>query len=481
MSRNIIFYITLMGFFGLLLSLAIQGGSAVEAEKYVSGQIAIQGNEQQLFSEFSHNLQHPISILLLQILCIILTVRLFSWLAVKIRQPSVIGEIIAGIVLGPSLLGLIFPDVSTFLFPESSLPNLQFLSQIGLVLFMFIVGMELDISVLMKKIPNAVVISHASIVFPCLLGAGIAYFLYPSYAPDNIPFTGFALFMGIAMSITAFPVLARIIQERNMGKSSLGAMILVCAAADDVTAWCLLAVVIAIVKAGSIAEALITLVFLACYIMLMWYVIKPLLHRFSHRYFTRETMNKTSVTAIFVVLLMSAYMTEIIGVHALFGAFLAGIIMPADPGFRQVFAGKIEDLSLVLLLPLFFAFTGLRTQIGLLNELGQWMVCLAIIAVAVVGKFFGSAIAAKFVGHSWRDSLIIGALMNTRGLMELVVLNIGYDLGILSVEIFSMMVLMALVTTFMTSPAMDIIDYCHRKLKNVDNLAIGKKMLQQIR
>jgi Kef-type K+ transport system membrane component KefB len=458
MNRNLLFYIITVTLFGLLVYLVIQQGQLLKDAQLVS-QIAGEAVQKKtVFSEMAHNLRQSLSILILQILVIILTAQLFSRLIVKINQPAVMGEIIAGIFLGPSFLGLWFPDIAAFIFPASSFANLHILSQIGLLLFMFIIGMEVDVSVLQQKANNAVVISHTGIAFSYFLGVGLAYFLYAPYAPDNVTFSAFALFMGIAMSITAFPVLARIVQERGMSKTPLALMVITCAATDDVTAWCLLAVVIAAVKASSMTGALITILLAVAYILLMLYGVKPLLQRIAHRSFTRETMSRRVIAAIFGILLTSAYLAEIIGIHALFGAFMAGVIIPQVHEFKQVLAEKIEDLSLVLLLPLFFAFTGLRTQIGLLNDPHLWAICLLVIAVAIVGKFVGSSLAARFVGQSWRDSLVIGALMNTRGLMELVVLNIGYDLGVLSPEIFTMLVLMALITTFMTGPAIDLIN-----------------------
>lgn len=456
--------------FGMLMWFIIQQGHLLEVEKVA--QITTDSKVQEstsFFSEIFHQMKHPFAIFLLQIITIILAARLFSWLVIKIKQPTVIGEIIAGIILGPSLVGLLFPDVFSFIFPANSLSNLQFLSQVGLILFMFIVGMELDLQVLKRQSKAAVIISHASIIFPYFLGVALAYLLYREFAPKHVDFTSFALFMGIAMSITAFPVLARIVQERGMTKSSVGLTVITCAAVDDITAWCLLAIVIAIVKAGGISGGLATIVLSGVYILFMFFIARPLLQRLANRYFTRETVNKPVVAFVFVILLVSAYLTESIGIHALFGAFVAGIIIPTNLEFRRVITEKIEDVSLVLLMPLFFAYTGLRTQIGLLNTTHLWLICLLVITVAVVGKFVGSAVAARIVGKTWKDSLIIGALMNTRGLMELVVLNIGYDLGVLSAEIFTILVLMALITTFMTGPAIDLINFLFTKRSNKED------------
>jgi Kef-type K+ transport system membrane component KefB len=312
---------------------------------------------------------------------------------------------------------------------------------------------------LKNKANEAVVISHASIVIPFALGVGLAYFIYYQFAPPGIEFLSFSLFMGIAMSITAFPVLARIVQERGIHKTRLGTIVITCAAADDITAWCLLAAVIAIVKAGSFVSSIYIIGLAISYVLMMLFVVKPFLKRVGDLYANKNNLKKSVVAIFFLMLIVSSYLTEIIGIHALFGAFVAGAIMPDIAKFRNVFIEKVEDISLILLLPLFFVFTGLRTEIGLINEPYLWKITGYIILVAVIGKFLGSALAARFVGQSWQESLTIGALMNTRGLMELVVLNIGYELGVLSPKIFTMMVIMALVTTFMTGPALDLINF----------------------
>jgi len=464
--KNSFFYIGVIGGFTALMYWIVLLGAKLEQGRNIV--IPDNGNTQwqEFINSLVHNLEHPLAILLAQIVTIILAARLFGWVCKKIGQPTVIGEIIAGIVLGPSLLGMYFPEFSETLFPAASLGNLQFLSQIGLILFMFVIGMELDLNVLKNKAHDAVVISHASIIIPFALGMGLAYYVYQSFAPEGVQFLSFALFLGIAMSITAFPVLARIVQERGLHKTRLGTVVITCAAADDITAWCLLAAVIAIVKAGSFVSALYIIGLAALYVVLMVKVVRPFLTRIGNLYYTRESLSKPIVAIFFLTLIVSSYATEVIGIHALFGAFMAGAIMPNNIKFRNIFIEKVEDVALVLLLPLFFVFTGLRTQIGLLNDPYLWKVTGWIILVAVVGKFIGSAIAAKFVGQSWKDSLTIGALMNTRGLMELVVLNIGYDLGVLTPEIFAMMVIMALVTTFMTGPALDFINWIFKSKKD---------------
>lgn len=408
------------------------------------------------------NLHHPLSILILQILVIILASRILGWIMSLINQPTVIGEILAGIMLGPSLLGLYLPEATSFLFPVESLGNLQFLSQIGLILFMFIIGMELDIGILRQRAQAAIFISNASIVVPFVMGVAMAYFLFESFSPAGSRFIPFALFMGIAMSITAFPVLARIVQERGLSRTPLGMTAITCAAINDITAWGILAVVVAIANATAVSGAFLTILLSMVYVVVMLLLMRPLLNKVAHKYTVRETISKPVVAIVLSTMLISAYITEVIGIHALFGAFMAGVIIPDNARFKQIMAEKIEDVSLVLLLPLFFVYTGLRTQIGLLNEPGLWLTALVVIAVAVAGKFAGSALAAKYTGQSWKDSLLIGALMNTRGLIELVALNIGYDIGVLSPEIFTILVLMALVTTFMTGPAMSLINFAYR-------------------
>lgn len=461
-SRNILFYLLIIGIFSALIYWIASQGIQIEQGR----QIVRPAHEGNAFQEFlqslTHNLTHPLAILLAQIVSIILAARLFGWICKRIGQPSVVGEIIAGIVLGPSLAGLYWPEFSAALFPAQSLGNLQFLSQIGLIMFMFVVGMELDLNVLKTRAHEAVVISHASIVIPFALGMGLSYFIYATFAPPNIEFLSFGLFMGIAMSITAFPVLARIVQERGIHKTKLGAIVITCAAADDITAWCILAAVIAIVKAGSFASSLYVILLAIGYVVVMLKIVRPFLKRVGDLHASQENLSKPVVAIFFVTLILSSYLSEVIGIHALFGAFMAGAIMPENTRFRSVFIEKIEDVALVLLLPLFFVFTGLRTQIGLLNDPDLWKVTGYIILVAVIGKFAGSALAARVVGQNWKDSLTIGALMNTRGLMELVVLNIGYDLGVLGPEIFAMMVIMALLTTVMTGPALDLIGWLFR-------------------
>lgn len=462
--RSFLFYTTTIGAFMLLMYMVVMLAQHNLEHPEELNNIA---NEASAWKSFVVNLfedmDNPLPILLLQITVILAAVKVFGWICQKIGQPSVVGEIIAGVVLGPSLFGLYFPDASDFIFPVSSLHNIEVLSQIGLILFMFIVGLELNIRTIRKKANEAIIISHASIILPFGLGFILAYFMYGEFTHSNVPFMSFALFMGIAMSITAFPVLARIVHERGINKTPLGPIVITCAAIDDITAWCILAAVIAIVKAGSFASSIYVIIVAIAYVIFMFKVLRPFLRRMAENWSSKRIMSKSMLIIYFLILFLSAYATEVIGIHALFGAFIAGVVMPTNMNFREVLTKKIEDIALVIFLPLFFVYTGLRTEIGLLNDVHLWLVCLAIIALAVIGKFVGSALAARFVGSSWKDSTIIGVLMNTRGLMELVVLNIGHDLGVLTPEVFAMMVVMALVTTFMTSPLLSLVDKIFKK------------------
>ncbi|MBA0882671.1 cation:proton antiporter domain-containing protein [Flavobacterium undicola] len=468
--KNTLFYLSVTGVFSALIYWIIGRGKLLELRK--PNLVVNVGNDSfaDFINSMLHNFQDPLAILLAQIVMIILVARIFGWFFKKIGQPTVIGEIIAGIVLGPSLLGMYFPEFSAALFPVKSLGNLKFLSQIGLILFMFVIGMELDIKVLRNKASEAIVISHASIIIPFSMGIGLSYFVYNQFAPEGVEFLSFSLFMGIAMSITAFPVLARIVQERGIHKTRLGSIVITCAAADDITAWCLLAVVIAIVKAGDFVGSFYVISLALLYVLAMIFIVKPFLKRIGDLYSEKENIGKPVMAIFFLLLIISSYATEVIGIHALFGGFMMGAIMPDITKFRMIFIEKVEDVSVILLLPLFFVFTGLNTQVGLINDAYLWKVTGGIIAVAVIGKFLGSALAARFVGQNWHDSLTIGALMNTRGLMELIVLNIGLELKVLTPEVFTMMVIMALVTTFMTGPALDLLGFIFKNKNETEHI-----------
>jgi len=365
----------------------------------------------------------------------------------------VMGEMVAGILLGPSFLGWIYPEAMARLFPETSLGFLSTLSQVGLLLYMFLVGLEFNPKLLRNLGHAAFLTSHVSITVPFLMGALLALYLYPLLSGDNVPFLEFALFMGAAMSVTAFPVLARILRERDLHRTRLGTISIACAAVDDVTAWCILAYILALARASHGTHPLWwTVLGLLAFVLFMTTAVRRWLQSFVNRFRSRGSISDDMMGVILLILLGSAGITEWLGIHLLFGAFLFGAIMPKEEDFVHRISEKLESITMVLLLPIFFAFTGLRTSTGLLREAEMWMFCGLIILVAVAGKLGGSLVAARVAGLSWREAAGVGILMNTRGLMELVILNIGLDLGIITPVVFSMMVIMALVTTFMTTP-----------------------------
>jgi Kef-type K+ transport system membrane component KefB len=454
--RNYLPYLVLLLFFVGGVWLILAAGSSLNPITSVAVTPSSVETQTSFTGVFWENFRTPLSILLMQLIVIMAIAGLFRNLFRRIGQPPVMGEMIAGIVLGPSVLGLIYPEAMRFLFPTSSLETLRMLSQIGVVLFMFTVGTELNVRHLRERGSAAVMISHASIIVPFLLGAALSLFLYRDLAPPETSFNAFALFIGVAMSITAFPVLARILEDRELSKTHLGAIAITCAAVDDVTAWCILALVIALVKATGIEISVITVVFTLIFAVLMIFLVRPQLARVINET-DSQLQRQRLIPLILAFALGCALITEAIGIHALFGAFVAGVVMPPSTEFRIFLKDKLEAFSAYALLPLFFVFTGLRTQVGLLNDWHDWLICGLIILVAIAGKLGGSMLMARWTGMSWSDSFSIGVLMNTRGLVELVVLNIGYDLGILSGRIFAMMVLMALVTTFMTGPLLSLV------------------------
>ncbi len=363
----------------------------------------------------------------------------------------------AGILLGPSLFGWLSPHAFQFVFANSSLDALRLLSQVGVCLFMFAVGMEMDWGELRQKASTAILVSHASIAIPSLLGAGIAFVFYDQLAQPGASFVAFALFVAVSMSITAFPVLVRILQDRGILRTPLGQIASACAAIGDATAWGLLALIVAFAKSTDFAAAAVCLGFVLIFVAVMFFVLKPNLPDWLGKEAIERPKPAKSLLAIVVaIVLASAFCTQLLGIHALFGAFVAGLIMPTAGGFRGKLTVRLENISSVLLLPVFFASSGLRTEIGLLDGYTDWLICLLIIALATLGKLGGSSLAARLTGLKWAESLQLGALMNTRGLMELIALNLGYELHILSQRAFSMLVLMALVTTVMTGPLLTL-------------------------
>jgi Kef-type K+ transport system membrane component KefB len=459
--RNVVAYILILITFGFAIWSTLNAGRKLHLAENPRQVAQAEVERNDITKTFHDNLRGPLGILLTQIVVIVFLAQILSRLALRVGQPQVIGEVIAGILLGPSFLGFVSPQTMRFLFPESSVATLQMFSQVGVMLFMFLVGTDIDIQHLLKQGHTALLVSHASIIVPFLLGTTVSLFIYPAMAPPLVPFVAFALFMGVAMSITAFPVLARIIEERGLTRSNLGVVALGCAAVDDVSAWCILAAVVGVVKAQALGQAALTILFLLVFVAAMVLVLRPILRNLLLYAGRRQrSFNSPQYAAwgaqILVFALAAGLATEIIGVHALFGAFLAGAILPSTD-FRSFCKERLESVSSGLLLPLFFAFTGLRTQINLLNNSTAWFICIAVIVAAIAGKLGASTLAARLSGMKWNDSFALGALMNTRGLMELIVLNIGYDLGILSSQIFAILVLMALTTTLMTAPLLSLV------------------------
>jgi len=448
--RSLVVYLLLIGIPLAALAAILRAGGCLQAPVAVVGAGRV--------SATGVHAMPRLGLLLAQLAAVVIAARGVGFLFRRIGQPQVVGEMVAGILLGPSFLGWAAPGLSARLFPPDSLGFLSSVSQVGLLVFMFLVGLELNPRLLRGRGHTAVVTSHASIAVPFVLGALLSLHLYPRLSDRTVGFTGFALFMGAAMSVTAFPVLARILSERRLMHTRVGAVTLACAAVDDVTAWCILAVVVAIVGArGGDAQPWATVAGAAAYAAAMVLGVRRLLAPLERRFERDGRMTQDVLGVILLAALASAWATEAIGVHALFGAFLAGAVMPKGKAFVQALDGKLQDVTVVLLLPLFFAFTGLRTRIGLVEGGEMWGWCALVVLVAVAGKFGGSAAAARLTGMSWREAGAIGALMNTRGLMELVILNIGLDIGVISPAVFAMMVLMALATTFMTSPLLELL------------------------
>jgi Kef-type K+ transport system membrane component KefB len=391
---------------------------------------------------------------LLALAVIIATTRTMGALFSRIGQPSVMGEVFGGIMLGPSLLGYIAPGLYGQLLPAGVTGFLGIYAQIGVIVYLFLVGLELDVSSIRKSAHAAVAISHASIVLPFLLGSALALVLYPTLSTSDVPFTVFALFVGVSLSVTALPVLARILAERNMTGSQLGTIALTCAAVDDVTAWCLLALVVSIAQSRMV-DAIRTLALTLGFVVLILRVVAPIVRQLVPRIDHSENLTRTALSVVFLALLASAMMTEYIGIHGFFGAFLFGAIIPHRSRIAQELKQRLDDFVAVLLLPAFFAYTGMRTEIGLVSGMSNWLICITIIFVACLGKFGGTFVAARFSGLNWRDSAALGTLMNTRGLVQLIVLNLGADLGLLTPTLFTMLVIMAVVTTFLTAPVLE--------------------------
>ena len=390
----------------------------------------------------------------IQLIIILLAVQVFGYLGQFVGQPRVIGEILAGLALGPTLLGAVLPRVEASIFPGSALPTLQTLGDIGLVLYMFSLGTHIETHAMLKQGRKATIISLSGVLLPLALGGVLAFFLYPQFAGSKANLLSFMLLVGTAMAITAFPVLARILDERGMLATRIGVLALICAAIDDVVGWCLLAFVIAFIHATGAASVAMTIALLGLFVAIMLGVVRPLLF-----FADRHLKSKPALMVLTMVLLLSsAYATNAMGIHPVFGAFMMGIILPR----RTVYIEQvhyIDQVNTLLFLPLYFVYNGLHTHIGLINSPALWLLCALVLAVACLGKMLGGSLSLKVLGESWKESLTLGTLMNTRGLVELIVLNIGLDLGVISPTFFAMLVIMTVVTTMMTPALLPFLGY----------------------
>ncbi|MEU7474496.1 cation:proton antiporter [Lentzea sp. NPDC042327] len=384
--------------------------------------------------------------LLLAMAVLTVAVRVVGWAVSKIGQPRVLGEIVAGILLGPSVLGLVWPEMMAHLFPQQVIAGLNVLAQTGLVMFMFLIGLEIDLRSLRGQGRKVTVISHASLLVPIALAVPLALWLYPRFGAQTDRLA-FCLFFAAAMAITAFPVLSRLLRESGLMPTRVGVISLVCAAINDVYAWIMLAVVVAVAKSTGLGDVLLTLALSTGYLVVMFAVVRPLLRRLGH----------PSMWVMVAVAILSAWTTDQIGIHAIFGGFLAGAVMPRDPEWQRGVEAKLESMISVLLLPMFFGLVGLSTRIDQLTTAALWLTALLVVVVATVGKLGGAAIAARLTGDRWTESLLIGVLMNTRGLTEVVILTVGVQLGVVSSSLFTIMVLMALATTFMAAPVITVL------------------------
>ncbi|KAI9353589.1 Cation/H+ exchanger [Obelidium mucronatum] len=406
----------------------------------------------------------PVALFLIQTCLIIATSRLLTIPLKWLRQPAVIAEVLGGLLLGASCLSQI-PAFKENVFPKSSMPMIKLVAEIGLIFYLFLVGLELDPVELIKTFKKSVSISVAGIAIPFALGCAIANLIYVNYADPTVSYVSFLLFMGISMSITAFPVLARILTERKLLHTPVGQATISAAAVDDFIAWALLVLVIALINNSKHGDggpqtyltALYVCLCIIAYAVFLWMAIRPVLRRLLLASVGQEHLHQLLLFFVFLLVLFSSWFTEIIGVQAIFGAFLVGVIMPHDHGFAVKLASQIEDLVTIVFLPLFFAYSGLNTRLGLLDDAQSWGFVFLVCVVACAGKMIGCTVSAKFSGLNWRESTAVGILMNTRGLVQIIVLNVGLNAGVITDKIFAMFVLMAIFTTFLTVPLISVV------------------------
>lgn len=422
--------------------------------------------QEKLHQIVTSTIEGEVLLLLVQVGLILGLSRLMGMLFAKMRQPQVVGEMVAGIMLGPSVLGAISLHFhSSFqqrLFPQGmNMELLNILSELGVIFFLFLVGLEFEMELVRNRGRSTIFTALSSIAVPFVLGMGVALFMAWRGLFGSGPRLPAALFVGAAMSVTAFPVLARILTERNLQKTKLGTSAIAAAAINDVAAWVILAFVVAVAhtatsaadsQGGNSMGAVRTILLSAGFAAVMFLLVRPFLRRLQLIYDRQGRLSQNVVAVLFLLIFASAWSTERIGIHAMFGAFLLGVVMPKGTQFVRHVTEKMEDFTVVFLLPIFFAYTGLKTQLGLLNSPVLWLYALMIVAAACIGKFGGAAVVAKAFGSSWREASAIGILMNTRGLVELVILSVGLQFHVITDQVFAMMVIMALVTTFMTTP-----------------------------
>ena len=393
----------------------------------------------------------------LQLAFILVTIRVVGLIARKLGQPQVVGEMIAGVLIGPSLFGLLLPELHHQIFPQASMSILYAVSQVGLVLYMFLIGAEFNVDLVRTRLRSAVSISAAGILTPFILGSLIAFFLVNSrnfFTPGVSRWEGM-LFFGAAMSITAFPMLARIIYERGLTGTSLGTLALACGAIDDATAWCVLAIVLASFS-GSSMIAVMAIGGGVLYAIGVLFIGRPLLRPLGRMAERSQGMSGSMLSFILVLVMLGAWYTDIINIYAVFGAFLLGIAMPRGVVTRDL-KRFLEPITTNFLLPLFFIYSGLNTRIGLVNTVGLWVITLLVVLAACLGKGVACWLAARLNRENNREAMAVGVLMNARGLMELIILNIGLQQGIITPTLFTIMVIMAIVTTLMTSPTFEFI------------------------